>query len=399
MSNAVSTSAPQSIAPTRNSSQLALLSWAHFLNDGSANYLPGILPAILIALHEPVAAAGTLMAALLIGQALQPFTGSLSDRVGGRSVFIIGLAGSSIGGALLGFSHSVWLLVLFLFMIGIGNALFHPQALAIVRSVVKQNQQGLSLSGFLVGGELGRGVFPMLTSWIVVSLGLPYLWLMAIPTIITVPFLFRYSPSLPIRREAAPRIHWRSHMTPMLFLVGFAGLRSLMTYGVVTYMPVLWHESGGTLVTGASIITTVLVVGIIGNLAGGHLADRYGRRPMLVFSSLLSAILLPLMTTTTGPMLWLFAGLLGITLFSSAPVTVLIGQDTFPENRSLGSGIALGLANGIGALLVFASGQLIREVGIDGILWSIALCGGIATLLAVLMPRSMTAHTGANRAH
>ncbi len=399
MSNTVSASAPPSIAPNRAGGKLALLSWAHFLNDGSANYLPGILPAILIASHEPIAAAGTLMAALLIGQALQPFTGILSDRVGGRNVFIIGLAGSSLGGALLGFTHSVWLLVLFLFMIGVGNALFHPQALAIVRSVVKQNQQGLSLSGFLVGGEFGRGVFPMLTSWIVVSLGLPYLWLMAIPTIITVPFLYRHAPSLPIRRDAAPRVHWRSHMTPLLFLVGFAGLRSLMTYGVVTYMPVLWHESGGTLVIGASIITTVLVVGIIGNLVGGHLADRYGRRPVLIFSSLLSAALLPLMTTTTGPLLWLFAGMLGITLFSSAPVTVLIGQDTFPENRSLGSGIALGLANGIGALLVFASGQLVRGVGIDGILWGIALCGGIATLLAVFMPRKMTARTGATAAH
>ncbi|MHB1627937.1 MAG: MFS transporter [Bacilli bacterium] len=398
MSTTVSASAPPSIAPNRTGGKLTLLSWAHFLNDGSANYLPGILPAVLIASHEPIAAAGTLMAALLIGQALQPFTGILSDRVGGRSVFIIGLAGSSLGGALLGFTHSVWLLVLFLLMIGIGNSLFHPQALAIVRSVVKQNQQGLRLSGFLVGGEFGRGVFPMLSSWIVVSLGLPYLWLMAIPTIITVPFLYRHSPSLPIRRDAAPRVHWRSHMTPLLFLVGFAGLRSLMTYGVVTYMPVLWHESGGTLVIGASIITTVLVVGIIGNLAGGHLADRYGRRPVLVISSLLSTALLPLMTTTTGPLLWLFAGMLGITLFSSASVTVLIGQDAFPENRSLGSGIALGLANGIGALLVFASGQLVRGVGVDGILWSIAVCGGIATLLAVFMPRSMTAHAGATPA-
>lgn len=399
MTSTLSKSPPKSIASNGSRGQLTLLSWAHFLNDGSANYLPGILPAILIALHEPVATAGTLMAALLIGQALQPITGILSDRVGGRSVFIIGLAVSSIGGALLGFSHSVWLLVLFLFMIGIGNALFHPQALAIVRSVVKQKQQGLSLSGFLVGGEFGRGVFPLLTSWIVVSLGLPFLWLMAVPAIITVPFLFRHSPSLPIRRDATPRIHWRSHMTPLLFLVGFASLRSLMSYGVVTYMPVLWHKSGGSLVTGASIVTTLLVVGIIGNLAGGHLADRYGRRPLLIVSSLLSAILLPLMTTTTGPLLWIFAGLLGITLFSSASVTVLIGQDTFPENRSLGSGIALGLSNGIGAMFVFASGQLGRGIGIDGILLVIALCGGVATLIAVFMPRSMTAHTSTGAAH
>ncbi|MCY0870118.1 MAG: MFS transporter, partial [Firmicutes bacterium] len=127
-------------------SHLGLLTWAHFLNDGSSNYLPGVLPAILIALHEPVAAAGTLMAALLIGQALQPLTGILSDRVGGKSIFIIGLLGSAVGGAMIGFSREVWLLVLFLFMIGIGNSLFHPQALAIVRAAAARKRQGLSLS-------------------------------------------------------------------------------------------------------------------------------------------------------------------------------------------------------------------------------------------------------------
>lgn len=39
------------------------MSWAHFLNDGAANYLPGVLPAILISLNLSVALAGTIMAA------------------------------------------------------------------------------------------------------------------------------------------------------------------------------------------------------------------------------------------------------------------------------------------------------------------------------------------------
>ena len=38
------------------------MSWSHFVNDGAANFLPGVLPAILIGLNLPVALAGTLMA-------------------------------------------------------------------------------------------------------------------------------------------------------------------------------------------------------------------------------------------------------------------------------------------------------------------------------------------------
>lgn len=43
--------------------RLTGMSWAHFLNDGAANYLPGVLPAILISLNLSVALAGTIMAA------------------------------------------------------------------------------------------------------------------------------------------------------------------------------------------------------------------------------------------------------------------------------------------------------------------------------------------------
>lgn len=377
-------------ATDRIGSRLALLSFGHFLNDGSANYLPGILPAILIALHQPAAAAGSFMAALLIGQALQPLTGILSDRVGGRNVMIIGLLLSSLGGALLGFGHSVAVLVLFLLLIGVGNALYHPQALAIVRELVGHRKQGLSLSAFLVGGELGRGAFPVITSAIVVNLGLVWLWLMAIPTLVAIPFLRRYSPALTKRVGKAKPIDWRVSRGPMAYLVAFSSLRAFMTYGVVTYMPVLWHQRGGSLVVGAAIVTTVLVIGIIGNLSGGHLADRYGRRPMLIASSVLSALVLPLLTVTAGPLLWITAGLLGITLFAAGPTTVLIGQDIFPDNKSLGSGIALGLTNGIGALLVFASGAFVAGSGIEHILWAIAICGLIAAMLAVFMPKKMT---------
>lgn len=383
----------------KQSNHLGLMSFAHFLNDGSANYLPGILPAILLALHEPSAMAGVLMAALLIGQALQPFTGIWADRVGGRLIFIFGLMGSSIGGALLGFSHALWILILFLFVIGIGNAMFHPQALAIVRSSVNQKRQGLGLSAFLVGGELGRGVFPMITSFIVVALGLANLWLLAIPTLLTVPFLLRYAPQLPAQTKKSRRIDWKKHAKPMWFLVSFASLRSLIIYGVVTFIPILWHARGGNLVVGASIITTLLVVGIVGNLLGGHLADRYGRRPLLIVSSVFSAVIVALLAVVSGPLLWLLAGLLGIALFASVPVTVLVGQDIFPENRSLGSGIALGLANGIGAMLVLVIGMFISSIGVTGILVVIGILGLVDTGIAIAMPKIMTEHHGSASAH
>ncbi len=381
--------------PTQDSGSRRLLgmSWAHFLNDGSANYLPGILPAILIALKEPVSMAGAIMAALMIGQALQPFFGWIADRIGGKSLIVIGLFGSSIGGALLGVAqHNLALLIALLLVIGVGNSMFHPQALAAVRSIV-QKRQGLSLSFFLIGGELGRGIWPTVTSWIVVHFGLINLWITAIPALITLPFLAKFAPHLPAKKGQSVKIQWSSHVLPMVGLIGYSSTRSLVIYGLVTFIPLLWHLHGGSLVSGASIITTLLAIGVIGNLSGGHVADRLGRRPVMVLSSILVMIFSPFFLFTTGAWIWLVAAILGIMLFSSAPVTVLIGQDIFPENRSMGSGIALGLANGIGSLLVFFVGFFVTDKTIESIFWILAVVSFLSIIFSLIIPKSLMTHS------
>jgi FSR family fosmidomycin resistance protein-like MFS transporter len=381
--------------PNQNSSprQLLGMSWAHFLNDGSANYLPGILPAILLSLNEPVSMAGAIMASLMIGQALQPFFGWVADRVGGKKLIIIGLFGSSLGGALLGFAqHNLLFLIGLLLVIGVGNSMFHPQALAAVRSIV-QKRQGLSLSLFLIGGELGRGIWPTVTSWIVVQFGLINLWVTVIPALITLPFLFKFAPHLPAKRGPTAKIKWSQHVFPMMGLVGYSSTRSLVVYGLVTFIPLLWHQHGGSLVSGASIITTLLAVGVIGNLSGGHVADRLGRRPVMTLSSIFVTILAPFFLFISGAWIWIIAALLGIMLFSSAPVTVLIGQDIFPENRSMGSGIALGLANGIGSMLVFVVGFFVTEKTIESIFWILAVVSLLSIVFSLIIPKSLMSHS------
>jgi len=108
--------------------RLATLSWAHFLNDGAANYLPGVLPAVLLALNVPVSLAGSIMAALLLGQALQPLYGWLSDHVGGRWMIFTGIAGSTLGGAAVGLAPGYWSLVAVLLLIGFTRRLSPPCA-------------------------------------------------------------------------------------------------------------------------------------------------------------------------------------------------------------------------------------------------------------------------------
>lgn len=381
----VATAGQTSAADSR---RLAGLTWAHLLNDGAANYLPGVLPVVLVSLHEPVRMAGVLIAALAIGQALQPVTGWLADRLGGRALVVVGLTISSIGGGLLGVAHSTWLLVLLLLLVGIGNAIFHPQALAAVRSLL-HGRHGLLTSAFLVGGELGRGIWPTVASLVVAHLGLPYLWLVGLPGLATVPLVARVTPKLERRAGQRQPVQWRRHARPMVVLVTYQSIRAMAIYALSAFIPILWHIHGGSLVSGASIITVLLVVGVIGNLSGGHLADRIGRLSVLVISSVGAAALIVPIIYAHGIWIWVTAAPLGIAMFMTMSSTILIGQDMFPENRSMGSGIALGLANGIGALLVLVIGQTVSNTDLTAPLWVIAALVAATAPLAAAFPRHL----------
>ncbi|HVA69366.1 MAG TPA: MFS transporter [Candidatus Binataceae bacterium] len=362
------------------------ISWAHFLNDGASNYLPAVLPAVLVTMHIPVALVGVVMAALLAGQVLQPLCGLVADRLGGRSLVLIGVAASTLGGALIGIAPSYSILICVLLAVGMGGAVFHPQALAVVRQIGFGSRQGLFLSTFLVGGELGRGLWPMLASLIVVHFGLHALIVLALPTLFTLPLVIKEMPSVHARTNAAPRLSLNHHGRPLAILVGYSGLRAAVTYSLTTFLPLMWAEKGGSLVGGASLITTLLTAGIFGNLAGGHLSDRFSRKSVVIATSILSAVLLVILLLVQGPILWVILGLLGMAMFATFPLQVLIAQDILPDNRALGSGLALGFSNGIGAAAMMLFGPVAARWGIPFVLWSNVGLAIAAVAAATFLP-------------
>ncbi|TAL86674.1 MAG: MFS transporter [Rhodanobacter sp.] len=376
--------------------RLASLSWLHFLNDGSANYLPGILPAVLLALHESTALAGSVMSALMIGQAFQVISGWLADRVGGRVFIVAGVLGSSAAAAMIGLAPSLGVLIPALVILGLSNALFHPQALAGAHTL-SGDRRGFGMSLFLIGGEVGRGLWPLIASVVVVAWGLHYLWLLALPAVLSLILLRKQLPIQAPRRPDGKPIAWRRHLTPMSLLVGFSMLRSLAIFGLVTFLPIIWISRGHDLTEGAALITVLLVVGIVGNVGGGHLADRIGRRPVLLGSSLLGALLLIAFIVSSGLWQWLILGLLGIALFASLPLGILIGQDIFPENRSLGSGIALGFSNGLAAVALAGLGLVAAMRGPEAVLWVLVGALVLSGLLSLGFPKEARAAAGGHR--
>ncbi len=361
------------------------LIWAHLNNDALANYLPGILPAIATERHVPLFLLTSLVTILMFGQMVQPLSGLLADRIGGRWLALGGPLLSVVGVALVAVSGGYAGTAAGLFLAGIGSTLFHPQAMTVVRSLAGK-RPGIIMSIFMVGGEFGRAIGPLVATLIVASFGLSRLWLVGVLVVVTWPWLIRVVPSLPKRTAKLAPVGFRQHFRPALALATFAGLRAGAISTVTTLVPLLWHRAGGSLVLGASLVTTMIGIGIIGNLAGGLLRDRLGSAIVLWGSSIGSLILLSMLPFAHGAAFWPILALLGIGLFSTGPVTSLIGQDVFKENPGLGSGVALGLGNGIGALLLLPIGYAAAHVGLTfglglGALLLVLAVGSIRPLL------------------
>jgi FSR family fosmidomycin resistance protein-like MFS transporter len=365
------------------------MAWAHFLNDGGSNYLPAVLPVILIALHIRLALVGVVMSALLIGQALQPLCGWIADRVGGRAFVITGVTLSTVAGALVGIAPGYFSLLGVLLLVGMGSALFHPQALAAVREMATR-RQGLYISTFLIGGELGRGLWPMAAALVVEYLGLRALLLLALPTLLTLPLMMHELPRLPPQSSdlSVRRARLNANFWPMTTLVAYSSTRAVVMYSLTTFLPLLWKQEGGSLVGGAGLITTLLTVGVIGNLAGGHLSDHFSRKSVVIGATALSAAFLAFYLMSGGLARWLILGGLGIMIFSTFPLQILIAQDLLPDNRALGSGLALGFSNGIGAAAMMPLGPLAAHWSIPTVLWFSVGLTLLALVFAFLLPRT-----------
>ncbi len=360
---------------------VAWLSWTHFLNDGIANYLPGVIPFILSERHIPEALAGTLMTALGLGQGLQPVAGWIADRIGGRALVLGGVALSTVSAAVIGWTHPLWLLLCFLLFTGIGNTSFHPQALSLTRQQLK-NKPGVGMAVFLVGGEIGRSLGPLAAGLVVHRWGLAWIWLLALPLIISYPWIVKWVPPQVRRTDAKSPLKLQRHLKAGLALLSYTFVRSGVIYEITTLTPLMWHQRGGGLVTGAALVTIFIGIGIVGNLMGGALDDRIGKSAVLYGASALAAISLVAFIFLQGFWEWPVLGIMGIALFGSATTTMLVGQDIFAENPALGSGIALGLANALGAVMAFPLTYIAARSGAATAVW-ILIALTIVTIPAI----------------
>ena len=130
------------------------------------------LNVVLPSLQKSLNATGTdlfwlLNAYLLMLASLILIGGSLGDKLGRKKIFMLGIFIFIIGSAACGFAPSVFLLIVFRIIQGIGGALMIPGSLSLISSSINENERGkaigtwsaittmVTIGGPVLGGTLG----------------------------------------------------------------------------------------------------------------------------------------------------------------------------------------------------------------------------------------------------
>ncbi len=368
------------------------LAAAHMITDIYMPVLPAILPLLIAQNGYSYLAAGLLVTAYNVTSSFtQPVIGWLSDKRGLTISVSISLFISAVFVALMGIATDYRLIMAFAILAALGHACFHPTALSIVSRLCTHENRGQITSYFVVGGNIGYAIGPVLAGALVWWLGLPGLLFLIIPAIIMV-FVLRIL--LPGGIAAAKEAHAVPEPVtaevpskwPFVVLMVASILRAWAVFAALTYLPMYLVSQGYDFVTATLIMTLMLLTGVAGQIAGGRISDRIGRKEFMVFVLAGAIPFFYLFFATSGMVAIVMLLCFGFCLWSTFSVAVAMGHELLPQNVGLASGIMLGLAIGFGGLGVAVNGMIADHYSLAAAIGTIPLPIVGAVIFMALLP-------------
>lgn len=376
---------------------LFAISLAHLLNDALQAVVPALLPILEKNLTLSFTQIGVIMLVMnFTASVLQPIVGYFTDRKPQPFLTPIALLVSGLGMFCLAFAGHYSLVLLAVACVGIGSAVFHPEASRFAHKA-SGPRRGLGQSIFQVGGNAGQALAPLMTilifanlgqtgaSWFLVPAGLASIILFYVAT------WYRGQERL-VKTTAAPAkySYGNKRMLALGLLVLIVSVRSWMHVGYQSfYQFYLMDLKNMEYAQAQLVLFGFLLAGAIGTFLGGPLADRFGKRNVLIFSMLGSLPLTLLTPYVNG--IWTFPLLFltGFIMLSSFSVAVVYAQELLPGRIGMVSGLIIGLAFGMGGMGALALGYLADYSGISSV---ITLCSllPLVGLLGLMLPSDQT---------
>jgi FSR family fosmidomycin resistance protein-like MFS transporter len=380
-----------------DSKGMAALSSGHLATDLAQGSLPALLPFLTIRFDLSYTMVGALvLAATISSSIIQPAFGLWSDARGALWLLPAGVALAGIGMAFASIAPSYALVLLGVLASGLGVAAYHPEGSKFA-SYVSGNRRASGMSLFSVGGNIGFALGPLVASFFVITLGLgldggvfvalPGL-IVAGLLLVALPHLARFAPDdvVEARRSAAAGDNWRGTW----LLLAIVGLRSLAHMGLFTFIPLYEISRGRSAGYGTWVLAIFLFAGALGTLFGGPLADRFGRRRVLLGSFVVSPPLILVYVLAGGPVGVVALFFAGMAVIGTFAVSLVMSQEYLPSRVGMASGLSIGLAIGLGGIAAVALGAVADAVDLETAVLVTALGPAVCIVLTLLLPASRT---------
>jgi MFS family permease len=223
--------------------------------------------------------------------------GWLADRIGPRIMITLGICGVAVAGFFVGLSHSFWMMIVFLALMGVLGGGYHPAAPPMISSFVEPRHRGRALGLHMIGGGASFFLSPLVATAIAAYWGWRGSFIgLAVPTLAFGIFfhllLKKHGAGGPVERTQAHRasetIPTQRLLRPLIVFIFLSTFSAAVLFSVMSFIPLfLVDKIGFSKETAGAFYAIIYSAGLWVSPIGGYLSDRFGSIPVILIVLLL----------------------------------------------------------------------------------------------------------------
>ena len=348
--------------------KLVTLMVGHLTVDSYAGIIPVLYPLLIGRFHLTLATVGLVSLAYSGMTAIsQPLFGAIADRFGTRFTGVT-LGWTALTFSLLGFIPNFPALLLLACASGLGSGAFHPFGALDVRALLPPRRRSFGMSVYVTAGTVGLAMGPLIGILVFGAFGIRGTGLLVIPGLVAGAYLL-WRMRAGLRRAVSATTSTAAGARVPLFalavVIGVMMSRSWTVAAFQAFTPTWYKQLGYGPAFYGPLATTLVLASAVGTIGCGTLADRYGRRTVILVTLALSAPAVFLYTAFPGPWAFATAILIGFLAASTAPLLLLMAQQLMSARAGLASGLVMGLGFVMGAIGIPINGAIGDAIGLQ----------------------------------